>query len=41
MGFNPSLSGQVNTTKALMYTLATSEEKEGAQMKGAGSSEEA
>lgn len=38
-GINPSLSGQVNTTKALMYTLATSEEKEGAQMKGAGSSE--
>jgi lysophospholipase L1-like esterase len=33
-GINPSLSGQVNTTKALMYTLATSEEAEGAQIKG-------
>jgi lysophospholipase L1-like esterase len=33
-GINPSLSGQVNTTKALMYTLATSEEEEGAQIKG-------
>ena len=33
-GINPSLSGQVNTAKALMYTLATSEEAEGAQIKG-------
>ena len=38
-GINPSLSGQVNTTKALMYTLATSEEEEGAQIKGVDSVE--
>lgn len=32
-GVNPSLSGQVNTVRALLYTLATSEEKEGAEIK--------
>jgi len=32
-GINPSLSGHVNTTRALLYTLATTEEKESAQMK--------
>jgi lysophospholipase L1-like esterase len=31
-GINPSLSGHVNTTKALLYTLVTTEEKEGAKM---------
>lgn len=31
-GINPSLSGQVNTTKALLYTLANSEEKEGSKV---------
>ncbi|MFO7847107.1 MAG: SGNH/GDSL hydrolase family protein [Balneolaceae bacterium] len=36
-GINPSLSGHVNTTRALLYTLATSEEQEGAKI---GSSEE-
>jgi len=35
-GINPSLSGQVNTTKALLYTLAATEEKEGAKMGSAG-----
>lgn len=33
-GVNPSLSGQVNTVRALLYTLATSEEKEGAEING-------
>lgn len=32
-GVNPSLSGQVNTVRALLYTLATSEEKEAAKIK--------
>jgi lysophospholipase L1-like esterase len=31
-GINPSLSGHVNTTKALLYTLVTTEDKEGAKM---------
>lgn len=38
-GINPSLSGHVNTTKALLYTLATSEEKEGSEIKSVGSVE--
>lgn len=38
-GINPSLSGHVNTTKALLYTLATSEEKEGSEIGSAGSTE--
>jgi len=32
-GLNPSLSGQVNTVRALLYTLATTEEKEAAEIK--------
>lgn len=31
-GINPSLSGHVNTVKALLYTLATTEKKEAAEM---------
>lgn len=32
-GVNPSLSGQVNTLRAILYTLATSEKKESAEFK--------
>lgn len=39
-GINPSLSGHVNTTKALLYTLATSEEKEGTEIGSSDSFEE-
>jgi len=31
-GINPSLSGHVNTVRALLYTLVTSEEKKGTEM---------
>jgi lysophospholipase L1-like esterase len=39
-GINPSLSGQVNTTKALLYTLATSKEEDAAEMKEIGPADE-
>lgn len=39
-GINPSLSGHVNTTRALLYTLATSDKKDGANIGGAAESPE-